>query len=378
MLTRLATAEVIPHLLQASRDLKKKALTQREQGDLELIGIGGYSPLAGFFGKRDYESVVGQMRLSDGLPWSVPITLSATSEEGRQYREGEDMALTDEQGQVLALLHLREIFSYDKAVEAKEVFRTVDMQHPGVNALFHQGEVLLGGALTVLKRPLSEQFPGYNLPPAETRRIFAERGWRSVVGFQTRNPVHRAHEYVQKSALETFDGLLLHPLVGETKSDDIPAEVRLRCYKVLLEGYFPPDRVLLAVLPAPMRYAGPREAIHHALVRKNYGCTHFIVGRDHAGVGNYYGSYDAQHIFSHYLPGELGIEPLFFENTFYCQRCGGMASKKTCPHADRFHLFLSGTSVRAMLQAGEPLPPEFTRPEVAEVLKGSMMGSAGG
>jgi sulfate adenylyltransferase len=369
LLTRLAPPEVREELREAAKGLKQKTLNLREQGDLELIAIGGYSPLAGFMGKRDYDSVVHSMHLSNGLAWSVPITLSATKEEAKGFREGDDIALVTEQGDTIALLHLQELFTYDKATEGKEVFRTADIQHPGVKNLFLQGEVLLGGPVTVLERTTNPTFARYDLPPAETRRIIAERGWRTVVGFQTRNPVHRAHEYVQKCALETIDGLLLHPLVGETKNDDIPAEIRMRCYEALLESYYPKDRVLLAILPAPMRYAGPREAIHHALVRKNYGCTHFIVGRDHAGVGSYYGTYDAQRIFSEFTPGELGIQPMFFENTFYCKRCGGMASQKTCPHSEQSHVSLSGTKVRAMLQNGEPLPPEFTRPEVAEVLR---------
>ncbi|MDP2662326.1 MAG: sulfate adenylyltransferase, partial [Dehalococcoidia bacterium] len=372
MVDRMLTGETREAALEKADHLKKLALNPVAISDLEMIAVGAFSPLTGFMGKADYESVVERMRLANGLAWSISVTLPVSSDFAGALRDGEELALTDAGGQFLGIMELADRFSYDKQREASRVYRTTEEAHPGVARLYAQGEVLLGGAIWLLNRPADQSFPEFRHDPAQSRRLFAQRGWRSIVGFQTRNPIHRAHEYIQKCALEIVDGLFVHPLVGETKEGDIPADVRMRSYQSLLRDYYPPDRTLLGVFPAAMRYAGPREAIFHAICRKNYGCTHFIVGRDHAGVGNYYGSYDAQKIFDEFAPEELGITPLFFEHTFYCRKCGSMVSYKTCPHDESYHLILSGTKVREMLVKGEPLPPEFTRPEVAQVLHAGM------
>lgn len=335
--------------------------------DLELIATGVFSPLTGFLGRADYERVVGEGRLANGALWPIPITLPVSASEARELRDGDPVALHGPAGRLVGLLELRERYAADPRREAAEVYRTTDEAHPGVARVYAQGEVLLGGEVWLIE-PSARRFPALHLTPAESRRAFAERGWRTVVGFQTRNPIHRAHEYIQKAALELVDGLFLHPLVGATKDDDLPAEVRVRSYEVLLQGYYPATRTLLGVFPAAMRYAGPREALLHAIARQNYGCTHFIVGRDHAGVGSYYGTYDAQRIFDTLRPDDLVIAPLRYEHTFYCRTCAGVASSRTCPHDGGHHLTLSGTKVRELLRAGEAPPPEFTRPEVARVL----------
>jgi sulfate adenylyltransferase len=373
LINRMASPEEARSWRERQSELSSINLTERQVSDLEMLATGGLSPLIGFMGRNDYESVVGGMHLGNGLPWTIPVTLAVGQGLAADLKKGEDVALRDESGiNLLGVLRLAEKFGYDRAREAREVYRTEDEAHPGVAALYAQGETLLGGEVTVLELPQHEDFPEFRLTPEQTRAEFDRRGWKRIVGFQTRNPVHRAHEYIQKCALEIVDGLLLHPLVGATKSDDVPASVRMRCYVSLLENYYPRDRVVLAVNPAAMRYAGPREAIFHAIVRKNYGCSHFIVGRDHAGVGNYYGTYDAQRIFDEFDPQLLGIAPLNFEHTFYCKKCEGMASAKTCPHDRSEHVALAGTKVREMLSAGIIPPLEFSRPEVARILIDAM------
>lgn len=354
-------------LLEACSSLVQLPIGARQLADLEMLANGAYSPLRGFMTRSDYLSVVETMHLASGLPWSIPITFAVSSEQAASIAEGSQVALVNVHGEVQALLTVEEKFPYDKQLEASKVYRTTEEAHPGVAFVYKQAEILLGGPVRVLNLQ-PQAFAAYRYTPEQSRQLFAERGWKRVVGFQTRNPVHRAHEYIQKCALETVDGLYLHPLVGETKGDDIPADVRMRCYEVLFQHYYPGNRAILGVLPAAMRYAGPREAIFHALMRKNYGCSHFIVGRDHAGVGNYYGTYDAQAIFSEFDPALLGITPMFFENSFYCRVCGSMASLKTCPHSTEQHVNLSGSKVREMLRAGEVPPVEFTRPEVAKIL----------
>jgi sulfate adenylyltransferase len=364
LVDRVARGQQAAEIRQRAPHLPALHLSARQISDLTLIANGAFSPLNGFMGQADYRHVVEELSLANGLLWSIPVVLAVDASDAP--KEGSEVALYDPQGTLWGILQVEELFSYKKHHEAREVYRTEEEAHPGVAAVYAQGDTLIGGPITVL--PDVKLRARHELSPAETRLEFARRGWQTVVGFQTRNPVHRAHEYIQKCALEIVDGLLLHPLVGETKADDIPADVRMRCYEVLLANYYPQHRVLLNILPAAMRYAGPREAIFHALVRKNYGCTHFIVGRDHAGVGSYYGTYDAQKLFDQFAPEALGITPLKFENSFYCKRCTGMASEKTCPHGCEDRVELSGTAVRALLRAGTLPPPEFSRPEVARIL----------
>jgi sulfate adenylyltransferase len=354
-------------LSKKAQELKRVTLDARELTDLELLAIGGFTPLRGFMTEDECKTVVNDMHLPGGIPWTVPVTLATDRKTADGISDGEQVALVSEAGLVVAVMDVVSRYAADKGDEAEKVYRTRDEKHPGVAALNASAEVRLGGPVTVLELPEGE-FSDRRLEPAQTRAEFNKRGWKTVVAFQTRNPIHRAHEYLTKVALEMTDGLLIHPIVGETKSDDIPADVRMRCYETLIEGYYPAERVVLSVLPASMRYAGPREAIFHAIMRRNYGCTHFIVGRDHAGVGDYYGTYDAQEIFDEFDAQALGITPLKFEHSFFCRKVGGMATAKTTNSTPEQRVFLSGTKVRDMLNAGEAPPEEFTRPEVAKIL----------
>ncbi|MGF1488039.1 MAG: sulfate adenylyltransferase [Prochloraceae cyanobacterium] len=372
LVDRIASPEQRQEFMAAADRLAKIQLDDRTTCDLITIAIGALSPLEGFMEKEDYETVVEKMHLANGLPWSIPVTLSVSEAIAETLTEGDRVRLDDPQGKFIGVLELKQKYRYDKGREATKVYLTDETKHPGVKAIYEQGPINLAGPIWLIDRDSHPLFPKYQIDPAASRAMFREKGWKTIVGFQTRNPIHRAHEYIQKCALEVVDGLFLHPLVGTTKSDDIPAEVRMRCYEIMLENYFPENRVILAINPSAMRYAGPREAIFHALVRKNYGCTHFIVGRDHAGVGDYYGTYDAQQIFEEFDPQKLGIVPMKFEHAFYCKRTNQMATSKTSPAKKEDRIHLSGTKVREMLRRGESPPPQFSRPEVAAELVKAM------
>lgn len=348
--------------------------------DLEMIATGGFSPLTGFMTHHDYNSVVQDMRLTNDLVWTIPVTLAIDTLQAESIRIGQEIALTEQTNddtRILAIMQVSDKYVPNKHLEADKVYRTTSTRHPGVARIFQQGDVYLGGDIQVINLPYrsTTEFADIRLTPAETRHIFAERGWKRIVAFQTRNPIHRAHEYLQKTALEIVDGLLVHPLVGETKADDLPGELRIQSYRAVLDNYYPKKRVLLSVFPSAMRYAGAREAVFHAITRKNYGCTHFIVGRDHAGVGNFYGTYDAQNIFDQFTHDEIGITPLRFEHAFFCHRCEQVVTAKTCPHDKSQRVHLSGTQVREMLARGEQLPVEFTRPEVNDILQHHRMNN---
>lgn len=347
--------------------LPRVTLDERAHSDLELIACGVLSPLDGFMTEADHKSVVNDMRLSNGLVWSLPINVATDPDTANKIPKNGDVVLADAAGKTVGVMRVTDKFSFDWKEEAQKVYLTTEDKHPGVLYTMQRKPVLLGGPVQLLHARAPE-FPAHSRTPEQTRAFFREKGWKKIVAFQTRNPIHRAHEYLTKCALEVCDGLLVHPLVGETKSDDIPAPVRMRCYEALLQKYYPADRVLLSTLPAAMRYAGPREAIHHALMRKNYGVTHFIVGRDHAGVGNYYGTYDAQKLFDDVDQKNLGIVPLKFEHTGYSKSYGGMVSGKSFPKIEGDIINLSGTAVRELLFKGERPPAEFSRPEVADVL----------
>jgi len=369
LINRILEGRAREEWLQRAAQLPRVRLNARQLADVEMIAVGAFSPLEGFMGSRDYESVLREERLANGVVWTIPVTLGVTEDTKQAIGTAEAVALTDAEARVVAVLDLEEIFRYDREREAQSVLRTTENSHPGVRYLETAGEYCLAGPIHLLERRQDRTYENYRLDPIETRYLFAHHGWKTVVAFQTRNPVHRAHEYILKCALETVDGLLLHPLVGDTQDGDVPAEVRIQCYLALLGSSLPAARTVFSVYPAAMRYAGPREAIFHAIARKNYGCTHFIVGRDHAGVGNFYGPFDAQKKFFSFEPDDLGITPLCFDATFYCRKCGQIASAKTCAHGAEHRMILSGTKVRELLRNGEELPLEFTRSEVAAILE---------
>ncbi len=352
-------------LLEKAAGLPSITLNSREASDLEMIAVGAMSPLQGFMNQADYEGVVEDMRLADGTLWPLPVVLAA--KDGEEFAAGTEVALKAEDGTVYGVMTVESCWAPDKRKELEKCFLGDD-EHPAWGYLQSIGERYIGGAIQVVNLPAYEKHNDYRLTPAQTRAVFEEKGWDTVAVFQTRNPIHRAHEYLTKVALEQTDGLMVHPLVGDTKSDDIPSDVRMQCYHALLEKYYPLDRTMLAVYPQAMRYGGPREAVLHAICRQNYGCTHIIVGRDHAGVGSYYGTFDAQEIFDGFAEGDLEISTLRFEHAFFCKLTGGMATTKSSPAGPEDKIFLSGTKVREMLSNGQRPPAEFTRPEVADIL----------
>lgn len=362
--------EALDEAKKEAEHLPAVRLSSRETSDLIMMGIGAFSPLTGFMGSKDYIQVVNHMHLKEGTLWPIPITLSISQDQAKNLPVGKQAALVDdESGELMGSMIVEEKYTYDKKHEARMVFKTDEEAHPGVAKIYAQEDILLGGRVKVFSEgPYPVQFGTHYGRPAETRAIFRDRGWSSVAAFQTRNPIHRSHEYCTKIALEVTDGLLIHPLVGKLKADDIPADIRMKCYEVLLKHYFPQERVVLKVYPMEMRYGGPREAVLHAIFRQNYGCSHLIVGRDHAGVGNYYGPFDAQTIFDEFDPEELHIKPLKIDWTFWCHKCDGMASMKTCPHGKEDRVLISGTDLRHQLSQGKKPPKEFSRPEVVEIL----------
>jgi sulfate adenylyltransferase len=356
-------------MLKEAKSLPKISLGSKEVSDLIMMAMGAFSPLQGFMHEKDYLRVVQEMRLANGLLWPIPVTLPVSHDVAKNIKEGSTIALVNqEDAEIMGTMVVNEKYAYDKKAEAFNVFGTEDGQHPGVKKVYEQGDIYLGGNVKVFSEgSYVKAYPEF-ARPTETRQVFTDNGWATIAAFQTRNPMHRSHEYLTKIALEVCDGLLIHPIVGKLKAGDIPGEVRIECYRALLDNYYPKDRVLLKVYPMEMRYAGPKEALLHAIIRQNFGCSHLIIGRDHAGVGSYYGPFDAQKIFDKLNPGDLYIQPLKLDNTFWCHKCASPASYKTCPHTDADHLAISGTKMREMLARGERLPEEFIRTEVADIL----------
>jgi len=372
LINRIVSETEAATLREEAASLPRIELSSKQACDLEMIAIGAFSPLTGFACKADFESICNTMRLANGTIFPIPVTLAVDDDVKATLSEGGWAALCHSDGTLLAVMDVDEIYGHDRDIEMNGVFRTTDEAHPGVKAVMDEGDWLVGGDIHVLtvtpEHEPGEQFTEYRLSPAATRAAFEDKGWSTVAAFQTRNPIHRAHEYLCKCATEICDGLLIHPLVGETKPGDIPADVRMKCYETIIEHYFVPEYTMLSVMPAAMRYAGPREAVLHALVRQNYGISHFIVGRDHAGVGDYYGTYDAQEIFNDMNEGDLAVTPLKFEHAAWSNKAQGMVSAKTFPKIKGDQIFLSGTKVRELLAQGDRPPAEFSRPEVADVL----------
>ncbi|MCZ6575669.1 MAG: sulfate adenylyltransferase [Acidiferrobacterales bacterium] len=375
---RLLAGNALAAERERAQSLPQVQLSSREVGDLIMIGIGGFTPLEGFMTRADWEGVCDGMRTASGLFWPIPVTLSTDQATADGIKEGANVALVDGENQeIMATMQVTEKYTIDKAHECIMVFKTTDHEHPGVQMVMAQGEVNLAGAVKVLSQgEFPEKYPDLFLTPAQTRELFGKAGWSTVAAFQTRNPMHRSHEYLTKIAIETCDGVLIHSLLGKLKPGDIPAEVRARAIDTLIEHYFLRDTVVQAGYPLDMRYAGPREALLHAVFRQNYGCSHLIVGRDHAGVGDYYGPFDAHHIFDEIPKDALQIRPLKIDWTFWCDKCDGMASMRTCPHDAADRLLLSGTKLRKALSEGAEVPGHFSRPEVLAVLREYYAGLA--
>lgn len=357
--------------LKRAQKLKKVPMTSRETSDVIMLAMGAYTPLDGFMGGADWKRVCAEMKTTSGLFWPIPITLSAAKDLADSIKEGEEVALVDaDSGEVMAILEVGEKYTIDKDFENQHVYRTTDPKHPGVQKVLEQGPVNLAGRIMALSEgEYPTKYKGLYMRPGESRALFAEKGWSRVAAFQTRNPMHRSHEHLVKIAVEVTDGVFIHQVLGKLKQGDIPAETRTKAIQAMIENYFVPGTVIQAGYPIEMRYGGPREALLHALIRQNFGCSHLIVGRDHAGVGDYYGPFDAQHIFDTLWPGALETKPLKIDITFYCKRCYGMATAKTCPHDKTNHVNISGTKQREMLSKGEAIPPEFSRPEVVRILQ---------
>ena len=372
LINRYVDPSRMDEMLNKCSRLKTWLPSERELSDLEMIASGAYSPLTGFMNRSDFRAVLDSMRLSKGLVWPLPVTLAVSQSFGVSLKPGEEIALLDETHRPIAIMIVADVYDYNPMEYAHKAYKTTEQSHPGVSALYASGPIMVGGEVALLRRRDHKQFAHYRLDPAETRELFESRKWKTIAGFQTRSPIHRDHEYLQKCALEMVDGLFIHPTVGEAK-EDIPADVRMRCYEALIDNYYPKERVALAVNPAAVRHAGPREALFHALVRKNYGCTHFIVGRDHAGFGSTYGPFEAHDLFQQFDAKEVGITPVFYDNAFFCKACSGMATVKTCCHTDVARVTFSGAAVREMLQKGRPLPQEYTRAEIGVILMEAFM-----